>query len=223
MCPDRRPDAAAPAPQRLQRGRQIDAACVHVDALQVRMRGQQAVERGGGGIGLPGRGNLQHLQRREILHATAESLGPITAVDRCQVAHDLHHLARLHLRAQVLAGPRAIGAVVGTHHHRHLAPGRRHVHRHHRNLPLLGQGERSTNGRRIQWRHHQPLGAEVDQIGHVGDLLGRVLVGVHRRQDVDPKGLGHLREVAVVGLPERRGQQWQVDPDPALRRARFRR
>jgi hypothetical protein len=131
------------AAQRLQRGREIDAARLHVDRLDVQVRGQQAVERARRHVALPARRNLQQRERRILLQAGAERLGAVAPVDGSQIAHDLHDLARLHVLADVLAGFFAVSVIVGAHDHRHVALGGRDVHGHDLHVLLRGVVERA--------------------------------------------------------------------------------
>ncbi|CAM2138730.1 hypothetical protein PT2222_100351 [Paraburkholderia tropica] len=212
------------AAQRLQRGREIDAARLHVDRLDVRVRGQQAVERARRHVALPARRNLQQRERRILLQAGAERLGAVAPVDGSQIAHDLHDLARLHVLADVLAGFFAVSVIVGAHDHRHVALGGRDVHGHDLHVLLRRVVERAADGGRIDRPDHDALRAQIHHVVHVGDLLRGVVVRVDGREDVDAHLFRVHAEVVVVRLPERRREQRQAEADLArvrgLRHAR---
>ncbi|MGC0351446.1 hypothetical protein RKD34_007026 [Streptomyces sp. SAI-218] len=110
---------------------------------------------------------------------------------------------------EVLAGLLAVRHVVRPDDHGDLALVGGHVDRDDRDALAFGLVEAGLDGGAVQRGDDQAFDALVELVVDVGDLLGGIAVGVDRLQHVHPLGLGRLRHVVVVRLPERRGQQRQ--------------
>lgn len=201
-----------------QRRLQEDTARLHVDAVQVGVLGEQALQLGGGDVALPVGGQLEDRDAGELLlHARRERLGAVAAVDGVQGALELGDLAlAAQLLAQELAGLGAVRLVVGADDHVDVALVGAGVHADHGDL-LAGQGvEGGGDGAGVLWRHDDGLGPGVLEDLDVGDELGDVVLRVAPRQRVQAVVLDALLDVLRVGVPEVGVRARQVDADGGL-------
>ena len=205
--------------QQGQRRLQEDAAGLQVDAVDVLVLGEQALELGGGHLALPVGGQLVHGDLRELLlHAGRERRRPVAPVDGAEVALEFGDPAlAAQLLAEVFAGLLAVGTVVGAYDHVDLALVGAGVHAHHRDLLLLQALQLGGDGAGVLRGHHDRLGSLVGQRLHIGDDLGDVVLRIGQRQRGRPAVLQALLDVPLVGVPEVGVRTRHIEADLAAR------
>ena len=123
--------------------------------------------------------------------AVVKAFAPLAAVDRAEGALQRQHLALVADRLRhVGAGDVAHAAIVGADDRVEPAAVRTDVDRDDRHLLRGREIERRDDRLAVVRDDDQSLGSGADQVADVGDLLAGILVGIGRRQRVQPRGLG---------------------------------